>query len=486
MASPTTVKNGSSYGTVSGGEYPAPSHGDPKWVASLKAITGAAPVSSERLDVAKMIFITLVCAGHFVEPFYKIGNKPTQVFMHVIYGFHVPAFVLISGYVSGDLNAQRRRALIGGIVVPFLALHVLYSVAYTKLFCEGDHVEFHVDVDEFHGTSLVPPQRPKCELVNHWSLVDPKTGTWDGWDGWTFAYPFAQLWYLVSLVTKRVWRPFALEMRYTLLVHLVLGVLVGYTTIGRFLSLHRSCVHMPYFLCGFLMKKHACFFPEARGFLAKTFSTFLLAVIFLTALTATYGYDLNVEYWFQSDPHDAVYGENWGYGAVFQLALYAWTFFAMTVVFALVPEPTSIGVSYPGHDDDGGETAGLISSAASKDPQGKKSKAVRRVGRYGKERDQTRFATRAYLRLAKWGSRTLYPFVLHIAIFMLLAKYTDWYEMTWHVDGADGEVTARFVLTLIMAVVTVVFLSLKPVTFLFKWLLEPSLGFLYSPETQKC
>ena len=220
--------------------------------------------------------------------------------------------------------------------------------------------------------------------------------------------------------------------------------------------------------------------------MAKTFSTFLLAVIFLTALTATYGYDLNVEYWFQSDPHDAVYGENWGYGAVFQLALYAWTFFAMTVVFALVPEPTSIGVSYPGHDDDGGETAGLISSAASKDPQGKKSKAVRRVGRYGKERDQTRFATRAYLRLAKWGSRTLYPFVLHIAIFMLLAKYTDWYEMTWHVDGADGEVTARFVLTLIMAVVTVVFLSLKPVTFLFKWLLEPSLGFLYSPETQKC
>jgi hypothetical protein len=35
--------------------------------------------------------------------------------MHAIYGFHVPAFVLISGYVSGDLNPKRRRALIGGI-----------------------------------------------------------------------------------------------------------------------------------------------------------------------------------------------------------------------------------------------------------------------------------------------------------------------------------------------------------------------------------
>ena len=39
----------------------------------------------------------------------------------------------------------------------------------------------------------------------------PRRGT--AWDRWTFAYPFAQLWYLVSLFTKRIWRPFALERR---------------------------------------------------------------------------------------------------------------------------------------------------------------------------------------------------------------------------------------------------------------------------------
>ena len=228
--------------------------GDPRWVVRLKRLTGASSVSSERLDVAKGIFILLVCAGHLCEPFYKIQNKPTQAFMHVIYGFHVPAFVLISGYVSGDLNAKRRRALISGVVAPFLILHVLFSVSYTKMFCEGDAF------DAFERGDT--PGRPRCELVNHWALLDKDHGAWDGWDRWTFAYPFAQLWYLVSLFTKRIWRPFALEMRWTLLVHVILGVTIGYTTIGRFLSIHRSAVHMPYFLCGYLMKKHACFFPE--------------------------------------------------------------------------------------------------------------------------------------------------------------------------------------------------------------------------------
>lgn len=456
--------------------------GDPGWVNTLKSITGASPVSSERLDVAKMIFITLVCAGHLCEPFYKIRNKPAQVFMHCIYGFHVPAFVLISGYVSGDLNAKRRRALIGGIVAPYLILHVLYSISYTRMFCEGDEFETHVHVDPVHGSSLVLPSRPRCELVNHWSLLDTETGTWDGWDRWTFAYPFAQLWYLVSLLTKRIWRPFALEMRYTLLVHVILGLLIGYTTVGRFLSLHRSTVHMPYFLCGYLMKKHGCFFPEARGVASKLFSATMLVVIFTSAYVATYTYDLKVEYWFQSDPHDVVYGEYWAYGWMFQLCLYLWTFFTMTVAFSLVPEPGSIGIIYPG-EDDLGETAGLLADASL---HGKKSKAVRRIGRYGKERDQDTFGQRFYLRLAKWGSRTLYPFVLHIAVFMLLAKYTDWYELTWHLDGSDSRVTSRFFLSLSIALVTVIFLSLKPVTFLFKWLLEPSIGFLYSPEMQKC
>ena len=62
---------------------------------------------------------------------------------------------------------------------------------------------------------------------------------------------------------------------------------------------------------------------------------------------------------------------------------------------------------------------------------------------------------------------------------------TDWYEITWHADGADGAVTVRAVATLVLAFAVVVVLSLRPVTFLFKWLLEPDITLLYSPELQK-
>jgi fucose 4-O-acetylase-like acetyltransferase len=475
--SPRAVSGGPKYAASGDGSA---DEGDPRWVVSLKSLTGASSVSSERLDVAKCVFILLVCAGHLCEPFYKIQNKPTQAFMHVIYGFHVPAFVLISGYVSGDLNAKRRRALIGGIVAPFLILHVLFSVSYTKMFCEGEKFDaFEAD------PGSVADGRPRCELVNHWALLDKDHGAWDGWDRWTFAYPFAQLWYLVSLFTKRIWRPFALEMRWTLLLHVVLGLAIGYTTIGRFLSLHRSTVHMPYFLCGYLMKKHKCFFPEAKTVFAKTLTVGGLVVVLGAALVATYKYNLRVEYWFQSDPHDAVYGEYWAYGCLFQLALYAWTFFSMAVAFALIPGPRAVGVRYPGEEDDG-ETAGLLMGSGSLSANVVKNKSTRRVGRYGRERDQTSFKARVYLRLAKWGSRTLYPFVLHIAVFMLLAKYTDWYEITWHKAGGNWEVTARFLLTLLISVATVVLLSLKPTVGAFRWLLEPSVGALYSPEMQKC
>ena len=67
----------SGYGAAGGKGAAAPgadAGGDPAWVASLRSFTGAAPVSSERLDVAKFFFILLVCAGHFCEPFYKVGN----------------------------------------------------------------------------------------------------------------------------------------------------------------------------------------------------------------------------------------------------------------------------------------------------------------------------------------------------------------------------------------------------------------------------
>ena len=231
------------------------------------------------------------------------------------------------------------------------------------------------------------------------------------------------------------------------------------------------------------MRKHQCFFPEAVSFTARALATASAALILVAAWTATYAYDLRVEVWFQSDPHDAVYGGRWPYGALYQMGLYAWTFFTMAVAFALVPEPTTMGVRYPG-EDDAAESAGLLGDV-SEGRQAGKRRAARRAGRYGKERDQDDAGARAYLRVAKWGSRTLYPFCLHIGALMCVAKFTDWYEITWHLPGTSGEVTARFACTFAACCITTVILSLRPVVGAFKWLLEPDVQFAFSRELQK-
>jgi fucose 4-O-acetylase-like acetyltransferase len=442
---------------------------DPNWVTSLREFTGAGTTSSERLDVAKFVFIMLVSSGHFLEPFYKIGNRGVGAYMHAIYGFHVPAFVLISGYVSGDLNPKRRRALIAGTIAPYVIMHVIFSLFYTRAFCEGEWTD-----ERGHA---------ECEFVNKWALMDPVVGRWDGWDKWTFAYPFAQMWYLVSLFTKRLWRPFALEMRWTLAFHVCLGVLVGYTTIGRFLSIHRSTVHMPYFLCGFLMRKHRCFFPSAKTPLTKAMAVAALIFNVGCALMASFTYGMRVEVWFQSDPHDEVYGSDWAYGALYQLCLYAWTFFTMMTVFALIPEPEQVGVKYESIEETlplkGADVEGAPASAS------KPQSAASSRGKYGKERDQDSVVAKVYLRCAKWGARTLYPFVMHIAALLLVARYTGWYDITWTTDGADPSVSIHAVWTLLMAYTFTIVLSLKPVVGLFKFLLEPNITPLFSPELQK-
>ena len=272
-------------------------------------------------------------------------------------------------------------------------------------------------------------------------------------------------------------------MRWTLLLHVVGGVLVGYTTVGRFLSLHRSTVHMPYFLCGYLMRKHQCFFPEAVSFTARALAAASAALILVAAWTATYAYDLRVEVWFQSDPHDAVYGGRWAYGALYQMGLYAWTFFTMAVAFALVPEPTTMGVRYPG-EDDAAESAGLLGDV-SEGRQAGKRRAARRAGRYGKERDQDDAGVRAYLRVAKWGSRTLYPFCLHIARVDVRRQVHGLVRDHVASAGDFGEVTARFACTFAACCITTVILSLRPVVGAFEWLLEPDVQFAFSRELQK-
>ena len=394
---------------------------------------------SERLDVSKFMLVLLVVIGHFIEPYYKVGNKLACVLMHLIYSFHVPAFVCISGYTAGDYfnTKERRRKLISSLMLPYLILQPLFCVWYDAFILRENDMHYE------EGKEDVSSSDDSMMFTPNWILYNQRP--------WSYFYPFAHLWYLISLLTMRIWRPFALEIRYTMVVHVLFGCLVGYSTsIGRFLSLHRTVVLMPYFLCGYIMKQKQCFFPyasstQARILLLMTMFLLKAAAIFATLL------HMPVEIWFQSDPYAIVYKEYSMYGGLFQLGCYAWTTLAMVAFFAIIPPPSICGVQYTAVEtvdcdlaeideqrDSSCGYAAITTSYWRKCCINNSLKNRRLRPGQAVEKEQQSFLARVYLRLAKWGQRSLYAYTLHMAGLMVLVQF-GYYDSLSSISGVSND-----------------------------------------------
>jgi len=434
--------SGTQYGSTLEAKQREEDHGG-DFVAALKEYMGAAPAESERLDVAKFIFMCLVVVGHFSEPFYLIGNKYAGTLMHCFYAFHIPAFVLVSGYVSGELDSRRRKQLITGLLIPYLILQFIYSYWYSVAYFWSAG-----------PNTTAGYRREPGEMVKGWKLYDQE------WNSWTFGWPFAHLWYIMSLMQKRIWRPFAMELHFPVLVHVFFGALIGYTDIGRFLSLHRTIVHMPYFLAGYQMKRYGCFFPYASSVSGKVAAHLSLAFIIVVGFISEVKH-LPLKVWFQSDPHADVFLQYRQYGGLFQLCCYLWTMCTMITAFSLIPRPADVGVK---KQDVEAHAAGATRLAA---------RAL--------EADQETIFAKAYLRMATWGSRSFFSFVLHIAVMMIM-EHVGYFEVTYKYQsqGNNPIVTVRFFLGVLVALGVNVLLLQKPVEQVFTPILQPNVDFLFT------
>lgn len=165
------------------------------------------------LDNAKFFLITSVVVGHVMEPFapYSDFFGPIILFMHT---YTVPLFAMISGYFSRprqDLeNVWKIMARIGLVYLVFQTLYVL-----------------------FHGwVSRRPPE-------------------------WQWLQPYWFLWYFSSLFLWRMLLPFVVQLRYPVVVTVLVGLLAGIDErVGYFLSLSRVIVFLPFFIAGYLAEPH--------------------------------------------------------------------------------------------------------------------------------------------------------------------------------------------------------------------------------------
>lgn len=160
-------------------------------------------------DNYRTLLILLVVAGHFVETIYR-NNWMLEGLKWLIYSFHVPAFVFISGYFSKKKTAF--LALCRKIAVPYLVFEVLYYLLYTYV----THKE----------TQLY--------------LMHPKF----------------TLWYLMALFFWKAATPYFKKIPGYFALSLLLGFAIGFSPMkDNYLTIPRALVFYPYFLAGSCLEK---------------------------------------------------------------------------------------------------------------------------------------------------------------------------------------------------------------------------------------
>jgi fucose 4-O-acetylase-like acetyltransferase len=160
------------------------------------------------LDNAKLLLVTLVVLGHSWTLLPDVStSSPVYVFL---YTFHVPAFVLVTGYLSRSFAFTRAnlRKLFTTVVAPYLVFETLLALFRTGI----GHEDF--------GMLYLSP---------HWPL-----------------------WYLTVLFLWRLATPLVLRLRHPMLVAVALCLVGGLATVDA-LDIARATGLLPFFVAGLLM-----------------------------------------------------------------------------------------------------------------------------------------------------------------------------------------------------------------------------------------
>ncbi|MFI5804564.1 acyltransferase family protein [Streptomyces sp. NPDC051561] len=173
---------------------------------------GAAAGRDAYFDNAKYLAIVLVAIGH-TWPMVLQGSRATEALYMLVYVFHMPAFVLISGYFSRsfDMRPHKLRRLVSSVAVPYVVFQTAYAVF------------FGVMKDEPISVHLLSP----------WFLM----------------------WFLMALFVWRLLTPLFLAIRWPVQISLLIAAAAAATPgIGGQLSAQRVLQFLPFFVLGLYLR----------------------------------------------------------------------------------------------------------------------------------------------------------------------------------------------------------------------------------------
>ncbi len=236
-------------------------------------------------DNSKAILILLVVGGHLLTP-YLDDSRFLYSLYHVIFIFHMPAFIFLTGYFTRKASGTKYFwKIFTTFLLPYIIFQVVYSIYYTNLYQKSFAIEL---------------------LTPRWAM-----------------------WFLLCIAAYKLISPILLKMRASTLLPLSIaaGLAVGYFDIERFLSLDRLFVFLPFFVLGMMMgrREQPIRMPQMK-WVAPIVLSGLFVIFYLyqiegltNLLYGTYVYDSNSD-------------------LLVRLVYYVGTALVMFLFFSMIPE----------------------------------------------------------------------------------------------------------------------------------------------------
>jgi len=257
-------------------------------------------------DTARFVAIVFVVAGHAIQRLISDLDSALAVYL-VIYSFHIPLLVLVSGHFAKDrLRGRELRRIVTDLVVPYLIFETVWTVI--RLLVEGD------------------------------ATLDYTTASWT-------------LWFLLALIVWRLVLPVLSVLRYPLLVAVIVSVGSGYTAeLGGALALARTFALLPFFVLGWELRRRRVGERWQRAVDRTVRAVRAVAVGILVALVAVVlallptwrAFDLRA--YLLADESYPVLGQPQWWAGLVRLAVLAVGALAALAVLALLPR-RRIGVT---------------------------------------------------------------------------------------------------------------------------------------------
>ncbi len=253
-----------------------------------------------RFDNIKFILITLVVFGHFLE---LIDGQAADNLYRVIYLFHIPAFIFITGYFA-KFNPSK---ILFSFIVPYVLLQILYLVFHAFVISEKSTVTLQI------------------------------------------TKPYWLLWYLMTVTFYYLLIPFfeTKNKRKQIMIvaaAIFVSLLSGFDkNIGYFLSLSRFFTFLPFFLTGY-------YFGQNNRQKKKTdtnISSHMLLSMAVIGVIISIFYIVNSPIRYQ-----VLYGsysyEAMNYGPGIKLLLAVFAFSWIVLLLHAIPNRKIIGISVIG------------------------------------------------------------------------------------------------------------------------------------------